>query len=152
MMASVLLDLPSLCQIVILQMNRFLEAQEKNYATALSEIRHGRKETHWMWYIFPQIQGLGHSVPSQYYAIKDLKEATTFLHHPLLGSRLIRISKAVLDLPGNDPTKIFGSPDDLKLRSSMTLFSLVKDADPVFRRVLDKYFKGAKDPKTMKLL
>ncbi len=133
-------------------MKRFLEAQEKNYAKALSEIKKGKKESHWIWYIFPQILGLGTSIPSQYYAIKDMKEATEFLSHPILGSRLIEISTALLELQENDAFTVLGSPDDMKLKSSMTLFSLVKDADPVFQQVLDKFFKGEKDKRTLKLL
>ena len=133
-------------------MKRFLEAQEKNYKAALSEIRDGRKRSHWMWYIFPQIQGLGFSETSKYYAIKDLSEADLYLAHPVLGSRLIEIANALLELSENNATKIFSSPDDMKLKSSMTLFASLKETDPVFQKVLDKFFNGLKDEKTVRLL
>lgn len=133
-------------------MNRFVEAQEKKFAIALAEIKAGRKQTHWMWYVFPQIRGLGSSIPSNYYGIKDLKEAAEFLSHPLLGPRLIQISRALVELRENDVLNILGSPDDMKLRSSMTLFSRVKDTDPVFEQVLAKFFKGEQDKRTLQLL
>jgi uncharacterized protein (DUF1810 family) len=133
-------------------MNRFIEAQEKNYVVALAEIKAGRKQTHWIWYIFPQLKGLGSSIPSNYYAIKDMKEAAEYLSHPALGPRLIEISRSLLELSENDAFKIMGSPDDLKLRSSMTLFSLVRDTDPVFKQVLDKFFEGRRDERTIQLL
>jgi|SRR6185503_11173689 len=131
---------------------RFVKAQEHDYAVALSELRNGRKRGHWMWYIFPQIAGLGFSDMSRHYAIKDLQEATAYLSHPVLGKRLAEISAALLSLPGNDARAIFGSPDDLKLRSSMTLFALVPAADPVFETVLKKFFDGQKDLSTLQLL
>jgi uncharacterized protein (DUF1810 family) len=131
---------------------RFISAQQHDYQTALQEIRSGRKRSHWMWYIFPQIDGLGFSDMARRYAIKDLDEATEYLKHPLLGSRLIEISKALLELPGNSATSIMGSPDDLKLHSSMTLFSLVPGADPVFDAVIKKFFGGQKDNGTLKLI
>jgi uncharacterized protein (DUF1810 family) len=134
------------------ELNRFLAAQERDYSTALAEIRRGRKRSHWMWYIFPQIQGLGHSSTAQFYAIRDLQEATAYLAHETLGRRLVEISKALLSLPTSDPTEIFGSPDDLKLRSSITLFSGVPGSDPVFSQVLDKFFGGQKDNKTVSIL
>ena len=133
-------------------LKRFISAQEKDYSTALSEIRAGRKRSHWMWYIFPQIQGLGFSETARFYAVKDLAEAEAFLKHPVLGSRLVQISKALLQLNSSDAHSIFGSPDDLKLKSSMTLFALVPGTDPVFQAVLDKFFKGQKDSKTLQLL
>src|ERR1700709_704106 len=104
-------------------LSRFLTAQEKDYATALAEIKNGRKRSHWMWYIFPQIAGLGFSETSRFYALKDQAEAEAYLQHPVLGSRLIEISKALLEIEDNHATRIFGNPDDLKLKSSMTLFS-----------------------------
>ena len=131
---------------------RFLSAQEKSYETALSEIKRGRKQSHWMWYIFPQIQGLGFSETSKFYAIKDLEEAKEFLAHPVLGERLIRICNELLKLQEHDANKIFGTPDDLKLKSSMTLFASLPDADPVFQAVLNKFFNGVKDEKTLQLL
>src|SRR5690606_9372512 len=133
-------------------LKRFLDAQEKDYAVALSEIKNGRKKSHWIWYIFPQIIGLGFSETSRYYAIKDLEEAETYLKHPVLGERLVQISNALLDLPGNDAHKIFGSPDDLKLKSSMTLFASIENTNPVFSKVLDKFFKGETDFKTLRIL
>ncbi len=139
-------------QAVILYMNRFIEAQENNYATALAEIRNGRKQTHWIWYVFPQIRGLGQSATSKYYAIRDLQEAEEYLQHPILGKRLIEISRALLELKEDNAHKIFGSPDDLKVRSSMTLFALVKDADPVFQQVLDRFFRGERDKNTLALV
>jgi len=133
-------------------MNRFIEAQENNYATALAEIRNGRKQSHWIWYVFPQIRGLGQSETSKYYAIRDLQEAAEYLQHPILGKRLIEISRALLELKEDNAHKIFGSPDDLKVRSSMTLFALMKDADPVFQQVLDKFFRGERDKNTLALV
>jgi uncharacterized protein (DUF1810 family) len=132
-------------------LKRFLNAQEADYQVALSEIRKGKKRSHWMWYIFPQIQGLGYSETSKFYAIKDIREAESFLDHPVLGSRLVAICNELLQLTGNDAHGIFGSPDDVKLKSSMTLFAAL-NANPVFQMVLDKYFKGAKDHKTLQLL
>ena len=133
-------------------LNRFIEAQTLNYADALAEIKNGKKRTHWMWYIFPQIQGLGFSEFARFYAIKDLTEAEAYLKHPILGTRLLDISRALLTLAGNDPYPIFGSPDDMKLHSSMTLFAHTPGADPVFQQVLDKFYNGRQDLKTMKIL
>jgi uncharacterized protein (DUF1810 family) len=133
-------------------LKRFIEAQAHDYEIALAEIRAGRKRSHWMWYIFPQIKGLGLSSTSQHYAIRDLKEAQAYLRHPVLGVRLIGISKALLELKSSNASLIFGSPDDLKLRSSMTLFAAVPDSDPVFQQVLQKYFQGKTDPHTLTLL
>jgi uncharacterized protein (DUF1810 family) len=129
-------------------LERFLSAQERSYETALAEIKSGRKQSHWMWYIFPQIQGLGFSETSKFYAIKDLEEAKEFLAHPVLGQRLISICNDLLKLHDNNANKIFGTPDDLKLKSSMTLFSSL-DANPVFDLVLEKFFNGAKDARTL---
>ena len=131
---------------------RFLEAQQNDYAVALSEIKNGRKESHWMWYIFPQVLGLGYTSTSIHYSIKDLDEAKVYLNHPILGKRLVEISNALLSLETNDARQVFGSPDNVKLKSSMTLFSLVPDADKVFQQVLDKFFKGKKDERTLQLL
>ena len=133
-------------------LQRFLDAQTGDYQTALAELKAGRKRSHWMWYIFPQIQGLGFSSMAQHYAITDAAEAAEYLKHPVLGSRLLEISKALLTLPGSNATNIMGSPDDLKLRSSMTLFGAVPGADSVFQAVLDKFFGGAPDAKTLQLL
>jgi uncharacterized protein (DUF1810 family) len=133
-------------------LQRFLKAQEADYRTALTEIRNGRKRSHWMWYIFPQIAGLGFSSTSKYYSLKDLREAKAYLDDEIFGKRLLEISGALLNLENNGATKIFGTPDDMKLCSSMTLFSRVKDADPVFQKVLDKFFDGLPDEKTIHLL
>ena len=133
-------------------LNRFLDAQEKDYSRALAEIKNGRKQSHWMWYIFPQIAGLGYSEMATFYAIKDIHEASDYLAHPVLGSRLIDISTALLGHDGKTANQIMGSPDDLKLRSSMTLFSLLDKTDPVFQAVLDKFFNGAQDQKTLSII
>ena len=130
---------------------RFLEAQNEDFEIALKEIKNGRKTSHWMWYIFPQIKGLGQSETSKYYAIKDRREAQDFLHHDILGSRLVEISNALLTLRTNDPVKVFGHIDSVKLKSSMTLFSLIENSNPVFQEVLDKYFDGEKDENTIQL-
>lgn len=132
-------------------LERFLEAQEDSYETALREIKAGRKRSHWMWYIFPQIKGLGFSSIAQYYAIESFEEAVEYINHPVLGSRLLEITEALLTVDSNDPGRVMGYPDDLKLRSSLTLFYLVSNKD-VFKRVLDKFFAGEPDEKTMKIL
>ncbi|CAN5246896.1 DUF1810 domain-containing protein [soil metagenome] len=133
-------------------LQRFLTAHEGTYETALAEIKNGRKTGHWMWFIFPQIKGLGFSETSMFYAIKNLEEAAAYLQHPVLGSRLIEICNELLNLETDDAGKIFGSPDNLKLRSSLTLFSEIQNTDPVFNLVLNKFFNGVKDPKTLELL
>jgi uncharacterized protein (DUF1810 family) len=135
-----------------MDLNRFLTAQERDYELALTEIKNGLKRSHWMWYIFPQIAGLGLSETSRLYAIKDKAEAEAYLLHPILGSRLIEISKALVDLEDNHATRIFGSPDDLKLKSSMTLFAALPGTDPIFTQVLIKYFNGIKDWETLRLI
>lgn len=132
-------------------LSRFLKAQEQDYERALREIRSGRKRSHWMWYIFPQIQGLGFSPTAQYYAIRDLQEARDYLAHPVLGARLKEISSALLDLNGLSASEIFGYPDDLKLRSSMTLFRMADLNEPVFLEVLEKYYDGKPDARTVEL-
>lgn len=131
---------------------RFLEAQNQVYLKALSEIKEGQKNSHWMWYIFPQIKGLGSSETAQYYGIKDLNEATAYLQHPILGKHLIEIAEEVFNINGKTATQIFGTPDDMKLRSCMTLFANVKNANPVFQKVLEKYFNGVPDYHTLQLL
>jgi uncharacterized protein (DUF1810 family) len=134
------------------KLKRFIEAQEADYQIALSEIKNGRKQSHWMWYIFPQIHGLGLSETSKFYAIINIKEAEEFLMHPILGERLIEICNKLLELKSNDANKIFGSPDDLKLQSSMTLFSSLHNSNPVFQSVLEKFFNGKKDNKTLQII
>lgn len=133
-------------------LKRFLDEQEEDFAIALSEIKRGRKQSHWMWYIFPQIAGLGFSSTSKFFAIKDLTEAESYLEHPVLGQRLIEISTALLEIEDKTAPQIFGSPDDMKLKSSMTLFGALKNTNPVFQSVLDKYFNGTKDQRTLELL
>ncbi|MEL7642525.1 MAG: DUF1810 domain-containing protein [bacterium] len=133
-------------------LNRFLQAQETTYESALSEIRSGRKKTHWMWFIFPQVAGLGFSSTSVFYAIKTLDEARAYLAHPLLGSRLEDCCRALLALENLTVHEIFGSPDDLKLRSSMTLFAYVAPPGSVFEQVLAKYCDGKPDQLTIELL
>ncbi|GGC12755.1 DUF1810 domain-containing protein [Dyadobacter sediminis] len=133
-------------------LNRFLEAQNRDYSQALSEMKSGRKRSHWIWYIFPQIHGLGFSSTSEFYAITDLNEANDYLQHPVLGSRLIEITKAVLAHNGKTANQIMGSPDDLKLKSCMTLFGLLENTNPVFQQVLDKYFNGMQDQKTLAII
>jgi uncharacterized protein (DUF1810 family) len=133
-------------------LQRFTSAQERDYETALAEIKGGQKRSHWMWYIFPQVAGLGMTDTSRYYAIANITEATDFLTHPELGVRLTNICKALLALETNDAHAVFGSPDDLKLKSSMTLFDAVPATFPVFAQVLDKYYAGERDEKTLQLL
>lgn len=133
--------------------NRFLKAQEHVYTTALMEIQQGRKRSHWMWYIFPQIQGLGRSETAIFYSIRNLEEAQNYLHHPILGFRLKEITQALIHLEQTDATVIFGSPDDMKLKSSMTLFDYFSDtSESVFKAVLDKFFDGSKDERTLALI
>jgi len=131
---------------------RFLEAQNHVYLKALDEIKSGQKRSHWMWYIFPQIKGLGSSENARFFGIKSLDEATAYVQHPILGKHLIEITKALLTIEGKSVSDIFGYPDDLKLHSSMTLFSKVENADPVFNEVLKKYFNGVLDQGTLQIL
>jgi uncharacterized protein (DUF1810 family) len=133
-------------------LERFKEAQERDFAIALQEIKNGRKRSHWMWYIFPQLAGLGMTETSQYYAIKNMQEATDYLMDEELGTRLAEICRVLLELDTNDPHKIFGSPDDLKLHSSLTLFDAVPATFPVFGQVLDKFYGGKRDKRTLELL
>ncbi len=134
-----------------MDLERFIKAQEESYEIALGEIKQGRKESHWMWYIFPQIKGLGHSSTAQYYAIQSRAEAEAYLCHPILSKRLLEISEELLNIESNDASAVFGYPDDLKLKSSMTLFSLIS-RKTVFKRVLDKFFDGEIDERTVELL
>jgi uncharacterized protein (DUF1810 family) len=131
---------------------RFVEAQAGDYATALAEIRAGRKRSHWMWYIFPQIDGLGFSSMARRYAIKSLDEARAYLDHPVLGPRLVEITEAALAVEGRSAHEIFGSPDDMKLRSCGTLFARAASEGSVFSRLLDKFFDGKPDVRTLELL
>jgi len=131
---------------------RFVSAQMDSFDLALSEVKNGRKSSHWMWYIFPQLRGLGHSSTSQHYGIADMEEACAYLTHDLLGSRLIAICETLLSVEGRSATDIFGKPDDMKLLSCATLFAYVSDADSVFHKILDKYYGSAIDRRTVQLL
>jgi uncharacterized protein (DUF1810 family) len=131
---------------------RFLEAQNQMYMTALSEIKKGRKESHWMWFIFPQVKGLGTSENARYFGINGLEEAARYLDHPVLGKHLVEISTALLEINGKSALQILDTPDDLKLRSCMTLFAALENSSPVFAQVLDKFFEGKPDPMTISLL
>ncbi len=133
-------------------LSRFVEAQKRDYDRACSEISSGRKRSHWMWYIFPQFDGLGFTATSKHYAIKTLDEAKAYLAHPTLGPRLLECARTVVDLEGRSANQIFGSPDDLKLRSCATLFACVSPAGSVFHRLIEKYYGGAFDDKTLRLL
>ncbi|MDG2618116.1 DUF1810 domain-containing protein [Thermoleptolyngbya sichuanensis XZ-Cy5] len=136
----------------LFDLNRFVKAQTSDYARALAEIRQGKKRSHWMWYIFPQYAGLGFSATSQHYAIKSLAEAQAYLHHPILGTRLVECAEAVLQVNGQSAYEIFGSPDDLKLHSCATLFAQISPAGSVFQQLLDQYFQGEPDAKTLELI
>jgi uncharacterized protein (DUF1810 family) len=133
-------------------LNRFVEAQAGTYETALAELANGRKRTHWMWFVFPQLQGLGFSAMANRYAIRSSAEARAYLDHPILGPRLIRCAEALLAVNDTSAAHILGAPDDLKLRSSATLFASVEPAGSVFERLLDKYFGRVPDEKTLLLL
>ncbi len=133
-------------------LNRFLLSQADDYEQALSEIKSGRKLTHWMWYIFPQIDGLGFSSTAKHYAIKSLDEARAYLAHPILGPRLLACAEAAVSVEGRTAREIFGTPDDLKLRSCATLFACISPAGSVFHRLLEKFYQGKRDDKTLQLL
>jgi uncharacterized protein (DUF1810 family) len=133
-------------------LERFVRAQEPVYEQALLEIQHGRKRSHWMWYLFPQVHGLGMSATSRRYAIKSREEAAAYLAHPLLEQRLVTCTKALLEIHGMTATAIFGSPDDLKLRSSATLFAAVSPPGSIFQELLERYYRGEPDPRTLELL
>lgn len=133
-------------------LERFVAAQDPIYGRVIAELRRGMKQTHWMWFVFPQIAGLGRSAMAERYAITSLHEARAYLDHRILGARLIECTQAVLDVEGRSAHAIFGSPDDLKFHSSMTLFAHV-DSDPaIFRAALGKYFDGADDAGTLALI
>ncbi|MEJ5245832.1 MAG: DUF1810 domain-containing protein [Bacteroidota bacterium] len=133
-------------------LNRFIQAQATSYEIALSEIKSGKKLSHWMWFVFPQMRGLGGSQMSYYYGIESIDEAKAYLEHNILGTRLIEISGELLNLNTNDPVAILGSIDAMKLRSSMTLFSFVEGAPDVFKQVLEKFFAGNVCMKTVELI
>lgn len=131
---------------------RFHAAQERDYERALSEIRSGHKCSHWIWYIFPQIAGMGYSSTSKYYAITDFNEAVAYWNDFVLRAHLLEISEALLELESNDSEEVMGWPDDMKLRSCMTLFAQVAPEEETFRKVLEKFFDGEPDTKTLQLL
>ena len=133
-------------------LNRFLLAQERDFDIALSEMTSGKKRTHWMWFIFPQFDGLGYSSTSKHFAIKNLEEAKAYLEHPILGKRLLACAEVVMGIEGRTAHEIFGSPDDSKLQSCATLFACVSAPGSIFERLLVKYYHGKRDEKTLKLL
>ena len=133
-------------------LQRFVDAQQSIYDQVLSELRAGDKRSHWMWFIFPQIEGLGHSGTARKFAISSLDEAKAYLAHPTLGPRLIECAEFVNAVSGRSVEEIFGYPDDLKFRSSMTLFARTAPDNAVFQRALDKYFHGEPDPLTLSRL
>ncbi|MBX3234989.1 MAG: DUF1810 domain-containing protein [Nitrospiraceae bacterium] len=133
-------------------LHRFLTAQAPTYDTVLAELRAGKKTSHWIWFIFPQIAGLGHSATAQQFAITSLDEAKSFLQHPILGPRLRACTQLVLDVKGRSADEIFPYPDNLKFRSCMTLFTTAATDDGLFKAALDKYFDGQPDPKTLDIL
>jgi uncharacterized protein (DUF1810 family) len=131
------------------QLQRFVEAQQPVYAAVLTELRAGRKRSHWMWFIFPQVSGLGHSVTSQMFAVSSLAEAAAYLAHPTLAQRLRECAALVASIEGRSIDEIFGHPDDLKFHSSMTLFARAAPGEPIFAACLQKYFGGQPDPRTL---
>ena len=133
------------------QLQRFIEAQQGVYDRALAELRAGAKRSHWMWFVFPQLKGLGRSATAQHYGIASRAEAEAFWRHPLLGARLRECTERVLAVEGRSALQIFGPPDDLKFRSCMTLFAQVT-GEPVFRKALDRFFAGNTDEQTLRLL
>lgn len=135
-----------------INLDRFIAAQENIYKQALTELRNGNKRSHWIWFIFPQIQGLGRSSTAQFYSIKNKEEAKAYLKDPILGNRLKECCQAILEVEGKSATEILGFLDALKLKSSMTLFDSISDDNSTFRQVLQKYYNGEVDDKTLKLL
>ena len=131
---------------------RFLQAQKGSYAQALAEIKQGRKVSHWIWYIFPQLKGLGRSSMSEFYGISGMEEARAYLKDPVLGARLVEICNALLALDAEDIVRVMGRPDDKKLKSSMTLFEAAAEDPAVFQKVLEKYYRGKRDGSTLRML
>lgn len=148
------MGLPCKCRRLAMgyDLQRFLNAQDRDYNMALAEIQSGHKYSHWIWYIFPQLAGLGHSATSKYYVIRNLDEAKAYMEEPILRERLIRISEVLIGLDNDDAEDVMGWPDDMKLRSSMTLFSLAAPEEPVFQKVLDKFWAGEPDQKTLEVV
>jgi len=134
------------------QLQRFLDAQDPIYDEVITELRSGEKHSHWMWFIFPQVEGLGTSPTSRFYAIKSLAEAEGFLEHPILGARLLECCQTLLGVQFRSAFEIFGHPDDWKLQSSMTLFSIVSPAPVPFDQVLERYFEGIRDERTIQIV
>ena len=133
-------------------LSRFLEAHEHSYEQALTELRSGRKRSHWMWWVFPQLEGLGSSPISQRFAIRSQADAEAYLKHPVLGPRLLESASAVLAIEGRSALEVFGFPDEMKLRSCATLFAQVSPPGSVFEQLLQKYFEGQPDERTLQLL
>lgn len=133
-------------------LNRFVEAQQNTYHIALSEIKQGKKQSHWMWFIFPQVKGLGFTDYNIYYAIQDIDEAKAYYQHPILGSNLIEITEELLKIEKKTALEIFGKPDERKLKSCMTLFARIKNSNPIFQVVLNKFFDGLQDERTIDIL
>ena len=132
-------------------LNRFIEAQNRVYPTVLQELQNGRKRSHWMWYIFPQLKHLGHSYTAKYFGISAIEEAVAYLQHPILDQRLREVSSTILGISSSDAVVIFGRIDSRKLKSCMTLFDAVQPND-IFSQVLDKFFSGKRDRRTIKIL
>lgn len=133
-------------------LSRFVQAQQQTYDQALSELQRGRKQSHWMWYVFPQLDGLGFSPITKRFSIKSEDEARAYLKHPTLGPRLLECAEAILSIEGKSAREILGSPDDLKLKSCATLFAHVSPPGSVFERILEKFYTGERDAATLRLL
>jgi uncharacterized protein (DUF1810 family) len=133
-------------------LDRFLEAQRETYNNALHEIRQGSKQTHWMWFIFPQLRGLGFTDYNIFYGIENLKEASLYVNHPILGKRLVEITQAMLEIENKTALEILGRPDERKLKSCMTLFGLLPETSKCFRQVLEKYYNGEQDERTLQFI
>ena len=133
-------------------LTRFVVAQQEHYSIALNELRNGQKRSHWMWYIFPQIAGLGYSETARYFAISGPEEARAYFCHELLGERLRECVGTVLDIEGRDVHEIFGSPDDLKFQSSMTLFEYACSGETLFASALERYYDGNRDERTLQII
>lgn len=136
----------------MIDLQHFLDAQDGTYTDALAELTAGEKRTHWMWFIFPQIDGLGFSATTRRYSIKSSDEARAYLAHPVLGERLLECTRTLLAINGRTALEVFGRPDDMKLQSSMTLFATTSPAESEFAALLDKYYNGERDPRTVELI
>jgi uncharacterized protein (DUF1810 family) len=133
-------------------LNRFIDAQDESYDAIVTELKNGKKVTHWMWYVFPQIAGLGRSATAKYYAIQTPGEAQAYLDHPILGQRLLECTRILLSLKSKSALDIFGDIDAMKFKSSMTLFMSIAGIDSVYQEAIDKYFEGEQDRATLKIL